>query len=259
MRRLWPVIGDRIWTMTMRRPPTREEERALLERAAAGDVAARNELVVRHRPFALRLAHGVALRAPHLAEDLAQEAVIGLMDAVLRFDPERETRFLTFAHWHVRNRVGRYLDRNRNAVRPHMGNRARTARRTFGRVWQQVAQEVGGEPTREQLAERVGVAPGIAAVIERESDGEAHLRRIAAEGQSPEDFVARDEELRDVMAAVDGLGERDRAIVRAYAGGQTMRAIGEELGITTQRVQQLHARALRRLREALTARWEVAA
>ena len=93
-----------------------EEERALLARAKSGDRAARDELVERMLPVVVAVARRYR-RAGALIDDLIQEGVLGLYQAVSHFEPSRSNRFVTYAIWWVRAYVKRHFDVHRSQVR----------------------------------------------------------------------------------------------------------------------------------------------
>lgn len=96
---------------------TRDEETVLGRRIRQGDRHAMNELVERNIPFALQMARrAFGLLPPHLNDDLVQQAMLGLISAAEKFDPERGFKFVSFAHWWVRQRIGIFVRENRCLV-----------------------------------------------------------------------------------------------------------------------------------------------
>ncbi|MBS2027573.1 MAG: sigma-70 family RNA polymerase sigma factor [Deltaproteobacteria bacterium] len=93
-----------------------EEERALLARAKQGDRGARDELVERMLPVVVAVARRYR-RAGALIDDLIQEGVLGLYQAISHFEPSRSNRFVTYAIWWVRAYVKRHFDVHRSQVR----------------------------------------------------------------------------------------------------------------------------------------------
>ena len=93
-----------------------EEERALLTRAKAGDRSARDELVERMLPVVVAVARRYR-RAGALTDDLIQEGVLGLYQAIAHFEPKRSNRFVTYGIWWVRAYVKRHFDVHRSQVR----------------------------------------------------------------------------------------------------------------------------------------------
>ena len=87
---------------------TREEEVELAKRSLKGDARARNELIQKNLRLAVSVAKKMHRKGTDL-EDLIQEANIGLMRAVERFDPTKGFRFSTYAHWWIRQAVGRHI------------------------------------------------------------------------------------------------------------------------------------------------------
>lgn len=248
---------------------TAEDERALAERIAAGDLAARDALI-RHN---LRLAAGIAAGycgrgLPY--EDLIQEANLGLMRAVEKFEPARGFKFSTYATYWIRQRVERALDNGATAIRlpVHMrGSVDRLYRAT------QALTGVGVEPTDEALAdelgwpvarvERVRLASRTAycrsldeplTANERDFDEARALIDLVPDETTADldETVAQRErrELVDDLLAL--LPERLAAVLRLRFGfdgeRHTLEQIGDRLGITRERTRQLEADALDRLR-----------
>ena len=95
---------------------TREEEVELAKRSLKGDARARNELIQKNLRLAVSVAKKMHRKGTDL-EDLIQEANIGLMRAVERFDPTKGFRFSTYAHWWIRQAVGRHIQMHSRSIR----------------------------------------------------------------------------------------------------------------------------------------------
>jgi RNA polymerase sigma factor FliA len=233
----------------MQRQPLAEHHR---DRIAAG------------LPFVESLARRVASSMPHSIElgDLVQDGMLGLIDAVCRFDEGRGIKFETFAERRVR---GAMIDALRRDAWPRG---VRRQRRQLEAAREELRRELGAEPSLADLAARVGsdeVRLGRTIVrintIESTSplsagehvDGATLPPALVPSEPQPPDKAYEECEVRDrVRAAIRSLPPRERKVVGLYYYAEaTMKQIGVEIGVNESRVSQLHARAIQRLRRAL--------
>ncbi len=215
-------------------------------------------------PFVEALARRVAATMPHSIDlgDLVQDGVIGLIDAARRFEESRGIKFETFAERRVR---GAMIDALRKDAWPRG---VRRVRRELEAARERLRLSLGHEPSLADLAAAVGSdEERLGKVIVRintieqtsplscaENIDESQLPAVMVpvESERPDAAYERKEVQDRVMAAVNSLPPRERRVVSLYYYGEvTMKEIGAELGVNESRVSQLHARALRRLREAL--------
>lgn len=246
-------------------PPLTPEEETILARAAiAGDPEAREKLISCNLRFVVM----VAKRYQYLGlplEDLISEGNHGILRALKKFDPERGVRFVSYAvHW-IMVTIERALD---YAPMVRQKGKAPGEVRAIRRAANRLAQQIGERPTAAELAQATGIDEiiiaealhiGHARSLDGPSeDGDLSLldRLASAERPSPAQ-EASDAELRDTLNAVlDSLPEREAALLRLNYGlnGATpmiQREIADVMGVTPQRIQQLHAQALDRLRNGL--------
>ena len=215
-------------------------------------------------PFVEALARRVAATMPHSIDlgDLVQDGVIGLIDAARRFEESRGIKFETFAERRVR---GAMIDALRKDAWPRG---VRRVRRELEAARERLRLSLGHEPSLADLAAAVGSdEERLGKVIVRintieqtsplscaENIDESQLPAVMVpvESERPDVAYERKEVQDRVMAAVNTLPPRERRVVALYYYGEvTMKEIGVELGVNESRVSQLHARALRRLRDAL--------
>jgi RNA polymerase sigma-32 factor len=253
-------------------PISREEEHELAVRwHEHGDVEAARQLVLAN----LRLAVKIAMeyrRAWTNTLDLIQESNVGLMEAVRRFDPYQGVKLSTYAAYWMRAFILKYILDNFRVVR--MGT-TRAQRKLFFRLNKEKREleRQGFEAEPRLLAERLDVSEkDVLDMDQRLSQGDLSLNAPSgAEGGSSEfgDFLAGDlpsaeenvgdNELRRVFlekvkAFSATLEERDRRIMdeRVLAEKpKTLQDLGEEFGVSRERVRQLEARLVERLREYL--------
>lgn len=217
-------------------------------------------------PFVEALARRMASTMPHSIDlgDLVQDGVIGLIDAAERFDEARGIKFETFAERRIR---GAMIDALRKDAWPRG---VRRVRRELEAAREKLRISLGHEPSLADLANEMGadekrLGKTIVRINTIESTSplscgdnvdEAQLPAVMvpAEPERPDHAYEKSEVRNRVRCAMDTLPARERRVISLYYYGEvTMKEIGAELGVNESRVSQLHARALRRLREALGA------
>jgi RNA polymerase sigma factor for flagellar operon FliA len=228
--------------------------------------AKENPRVVAGIPFVEQLARRVAATMPHSIDigDLVQDGVIGLMDAARRFDEGRGIKFETFAERRIR---GAMIDALRKDAWPRG---VRRQRRELEAARETLRRELGCEPSLADLAAKVGsdekrLGRTIVRINAIESTSPLanndHLDEsslpaalIPSEPEQPDRAYEREETRDRVRTAIATLPAREQKVIGLYYYGEvTMKQIGTEIGVNESRVSQLHARAIRRLRDALGA------
>jgi RNA polymerase primary sigma factor len=243
-----------------------QQEIDLAKRIEAGDKSAMQEFVLANLRLVVSIAKRYVGRGLTLL-DLIQEGNIGLMRAVQRYDWRRGHRFSTHATWWIRQAISRAVADKGRAIRlPVYVN---TALNRVRRERQRLIQEMGREPSEQELADAVGLeverlheleaAPGTPISLELPvgEDEEQELGDVLADdtSQSPEDAAAMHtmkEEVREVLE--DVLTPREQLVLELRFGlggsGHTypLEQVGRQLGITRERVRQIEAGALAKLR-----------
>ena len=241
-----------------------DEETELSKRIAAGDKTAKNRLAESN----LRLVVSIAKRyvgRGMLFLDLIQEGNIGLMKAVEKFDAEKGYKFSTYATWWIRQAITRAIADQARTIRVpvHM---VETINK-LSRYQRQLTLELNREPTDEELAKKMGMSPDkVREVIKIAQDpvsletpiGEeedSHLGDFVPDesNMSPEDFTIHEmlkEEIGDVLLT---LTEREEQVLRLRFGlddgsPKTLEEVGQMFGVTRERIRQIEAKALRKLR-----------
>ncbi len=194
-------------------------------------------------------------------EDLVHQGLLGLIDAVDRYDPSYGTRFSTFASVRIRGKILDYM-RYSDWMPRSARRRVRSIQKTVSTLWV----ELQREPTEEEIAVKLGlgldeVQQGLSdsnrvflsldnnTELVQDDEGSLH-ERICDEKQPDPSGVAEESDLVDGMAdAIRLLPEREQTILSLYYYDDlTFREIGKVLDITESQVCQLHARAILNLK-----------
>ena len=210
--------------------------------------------------------------------DLVQEGVIGLLQAAERFDPERDVRFSTYATWWIRSAIQDFILRNWSIVRTGTTAAQKSLFFNLRRLRARIEDSTAGSLDhngRLRIAEQLSVnLTDVEAMESRMASGDQSLNvPVGEEGNEewqsflvdersgPDDAVRRHHDtavrsrvLRDALTQLD---RRERRIIerrRLTEDGTTLEELGEELGVSKERVRQLEHRALGKLRQSLLAR-----
>ncbi len=222
----------------------------------------RNALICRHLPLVRHVLKNVAAAVPgHVdREDLFEVGVLGLIDAVERFDPTREVRFSTYATLRIR---GAILDAMRNA--DWLPRSMRKEVTSMDEAWSDLAHKSSRPPTENELAERLGVRHCKLAKVDRASrtcnfqsldtlhesnpdiEGRPIHRRDDA-SDAPLGRAVLEEDKARLVDAMAGLPESEQMVISLYYFEDLLlRDIARVLGVSDSRVCQIHRAALKRL------------
>ena len=254
-----------------------EEERELARRwRDEGDAEAARRLINSHLRLVVTisrrfLGYGLPL------EDLVSQGMIGLMQALHRYDPERDARFSTYAMWWIRAAIQEYVMHQWSSVK--LGTTAAQKKLFFNlnRLKSELRESAGGALTAEQIAriaETLDVSEADVAAMEdrmagrdqslnvpltTESDTE-WVDRLTNEEDDPEAEYGKREEFgyrrRLLVQAMDVLNERQRRIVEARHMRErpvTLEELAQDYGISRERVRQIEEQALKKLRKRIDA------
>jgi len=245
-------------------PPllTADEEKHFARRALRGDDSARRRMIESNLRLVVNIARRYVNRGlPFL--DLIEEGNLGLIHAVKKFDPERGFRFSTYATWWIRQTIERSIMNQTNTVRLpiHISKDINACLRAARRLLQQQSAPPSATEIAEYLDRDVAEVQRLLELHNRvtlrsndtDDDG-GPIERIADRRDADPSRRAHKDAVNEIVdVCVCELNEKQRAVVERRFGlhghrRETLEQIGEEIGVTRERVRQIQIDALRNLR-----------
>jgi RNA polymerase sigma-32 factor len=246
------------------------------------DEAALHRLVTAYMRLAISMAakyrrYGASMN------DLIQEAGVGLMKAASKFDPDRGVRFSTYAVWWIKASIQDYVMRNWSLVRTGSTSSQKSLFFNMRRVRAKLEREadsagiaVTSEELRVQIAEELGCPLRDVEMMEARlagsdfslnaqqsgEEGREWVETLEDEAPAPEERVSRDSDIvtarKWLIDALGALTDREKMIIAARKLAdepETLESLGTKLGLSKERVRQLEAQALRKMKKRLESRY----
>ena len=242
-----------------------EEEKELGRRSAQGDETARKRLAEGNLRLVVSLARHFTGRGVPLL-DLIQEGNMGLMHAAEKYDYQKENRFSTYAAWWIREAMQRAIDQQSREIRVpvHVAENmkkvqkaARELQQTFGRdaTPGEIAKKLGDKSEEDVKNILTYLQNPVSLETPVGESGEDSLGDMVEDRTeaTPEEAMEQLVQKEEVSELLESLSDRERQVIRlryGLDGGKpgTLEEIGEQLGVTRERVRQIEARALEKLR-----------
>lgn len=245
-----------------------DKEQEVARRCAEGDEEAKNLLITANLRLVINIAKKYVGRGMSLT-DLIQEGNLGLIKAVDKFDYTKGFKFSTYATWWIRQAIERAIADKSRAIRipVHM---VETINK-MNRVQHQLTQELGRDPTPEEISEKMN---GVLTPEQIQDNLSLSLEPVSLEksindsddttledfiedkdSETPTDYANSQSLKEQLYSSMKNLNEREQKVLRLRYGlddnqPRTLEEVGRELGVTRERIRQIEAKAIKKLRNS---------
>ena len=242
-----------------------EDEPEIAKRIEEGDEEARNILITSNLRLVVSIAKKYVGRGM-LFLDLIQEGNMGLVKAVEKFDYTKGFKFSTYATWWIRQAITRAIADQARTIRipVHM---VETINK-LTRIQRQLVQELGRDPTAEEISQKMdGISPEKVREIQKIAlepisletpigeEDDSHLGDFIEDkdAMSPDQYASNQLLKDEINSVLSGLTEREEKVLRLRFGlydgrTRTLEEVGKEFNVTRERIRQIEAKALRKLK-----------
>ena len=245
------------------KPLSRKEELELAKRIQQGDKEALDKLVKANLKFVVNIAkryRGLGLSLP----DLINEGNLGLVEAAKRYKPDKKVKFITYAVWWIKQSIMQAISSVSGAIKVPLKQIHRYLR--INRKYEELSQKLGREPTIEEIAKELKLSPITVKNIIKNVKYPISLEKIAEENgdktfipmeipdpSKVEDEITRTDIIENIHELLSMIKPRERQILLMHYGinrerPMTFEEIGEELGLTRERVRQIEEKVIKKLR-----------
>jgi RNA polymerase primary sigma factor len=246
---------------------TADQEKALARRIATGCTESRDQMVRANLRLVVNIARGYTGKGLAL-QDLIEEGNLGLLRAVEGFDPNMNTRFSTYASYWIKQSIKRALVNTAKTIRipAYMVELLSKWRRATARL----TEELDRTPTPEEIARVLGLPKKKLPIIKKAIkiyNATPHTDQAEAgwtlgdmvmdeRQQAPDDALVESDSLTHVLQMLQTMDQREATVLRMRFGldgyePRTLKEIGEELGLTRERVRQIETEALNRMADSM--------
>lgn len=243
------------------------DEKELATRIGEGDLAARDRMVRANLRLVVNIARGYSGKGLNL-QDLIEEGNLGLLRAVEGFDPNMGTRFSTYASYWIKQSIKRALINTGKTIRipAYMVELLSKWRRATARL----TEELDRSPTPEEIARVLGLPKKKLPIIKKaikiynatpqtdQTEAGWTLGDMVMDErqQSPDEMLVENDSLKHVMGMLDTMDEREATVLKMRFGlhghePRTLKEIGEQLGLTRERVRQIETEALSKMADSM--------